>query len=274
MAPQSALSLWVRGVHQSSAADRRDDGLTGVAMSKVSDAVVIADDLYMVEVVTVAERKELANRTGPERLHMPLPPPGRALPQQRENQCDQLADEDPGQQSARGCCQRLAQPGASVPHEHLTPGCVRAQERIVPIFKTQRSAGGFTHVRLFAAEARIIRAGACSFMEPLCLDSREQLRTFDETRSQSFWKQGKEGSAIVEKPARPRMPAQDMARPKDDDTRAGSTAAEPNVVLDGLDVGVVKMESKRADDTDKSRLCAAGECQDVIQLTPLVSRET
>ena len=77
-----------------------------------------------------------------------------------------------------------------------------APERIGPIVNTQGSASGFTQVCLVATEARIIRGGACFFMQPLRLDRREQLRSFDETRRQSFWKQGKEGSEIVEKPAR------------------------------------------------------------------------
>ena len=167
-------------------------------MSEVGDAVVVADDLHMVEVATVAERQATRESNGARAsAHAIASTRESASPSnvrtsattwptksQESNLLTAVANDWPGPEAR--CRMSISRQGA-----------IRAQERIVPIFNTQGSPGGFTPGPSRRRGGVNHRAEACTFMEPLRLDRGEELRSLDEARSQSFWNQGKEGSEIA-----------------------------------------------------------------------------
>ena len=124
------------GVNRSSATDRGDNCLSRVAMAEVDDAVVVADDLHMADVVSMAKRQQFAHRTRLQSLNIPLSQPWKAPRQHGQDERDHMADQQPRQKRTHCCRQELSWAWHSMTKEHVAPGSIRAQERVGPILFT------------------------------------------------------------------------------------------------------------------------------------------
>ena len=147
-------------------------------MAEVDDAVVVADDLDVINVARVAERKELAHRARLECIDDPLPPPWNSFREQGQDQSKQLADEQPGKNLA-GCCRHRC-PWMRRPmlNEQGTPRFVRAQKCISPNLTTNGTALGSGKSRLLRVCPT--RTGRLHCFKPFGFDRREKLRCVDE----------------------------------------------------------------------------------------------
>ena len=68
------------------------------------------------------------------------------------------------------------------------------------------------------------------------------------------------------------MRAEHMARTKDDDAIKLVVRSRDNVVLELHEIRIIEMDAKGADDTDKTCLAPASDCDDVVKLTAVTAR--
>ena len=162
------------GVNHSAAMNRGDDRLSRVAMAEMDDAVVVADDLHMAEVVSMAKRQQFAHRTRLQSLHIPLAHPGKAPGRQGQDERDHLADQQPGKKRTDGRRQELSRARRSMTNEHVAPGSIRAQERVGPILTAHGSTSGLRASRSSPRLPWLIGTSPSCFVKPLRSRSRRR----------------------------------------------------------------------------------------------------
>ena len=143
----------------------------------------------------------------------------------------------------------------SMTREHIAPGTIRAEERVGPILDRarpgRRASGSLSCPRRLPC---VERSRPPIVAEPLRLDRGEEFRSVDEARSQAFRNQRIAAARTPEKRACRGVPAEHMTGTKDDDACRQIIHARQDVVLDLRDTRIVEMDSKGADDADKSGL--------------------